>query len=206
MNLNIILGWSIAALAMAGLIVYTSLRNKNREKKSLEPLLSFAKENNSEISYYDTWEKTLIGIDNKEINSLFFIRNIPDREIREKIILSKVSECSMFKTERKVTYDKKTVNVIDRIELIFSFYNHTPELSLEFYNTDYDQLTISVELQLAQKWMGMIKSKIIDYRDLRAKELEHQKVSPISSRPVLNENTYYKPKKAKKAMEKAHSV
>ncbi|MBN2603436.1 MAG: hypothetical protein JXA91_04830 [Candidatus Thermoplasmatota archaeon] len=158
MNSNIALGWSIAALAILGLIVFIRSRNKNRDKKILAPLLSFARENNSEISYFDTWDKTLIGLGDKENNSLFFIRNIPEREIREKINLSEVSECRMLKTERKVKYGKETVIVTDRIVLAFSFYKHKPEVCLEFYNSDYDELTLCDELQLALKWTGMIKS------------------------------------------------
>jgi hypothetical protein len=165
MNLNIILGWSIAALAIVGLIVFIRLKNKNLDKKNLAPLLLFARENNSEISYYDTWDKTLIGADYKEVNRLFFIRNIPGREIREKINLSEVSECRIFKTERKVKNDKEFLNVIDRIEVILSFNNHKPEVSLEFYNNDYDQLTLSGELQFAQKWTEMIKSIVNPNRE-----------------------------------------
>lgn len=154
------MGWSIAVLTIAGLIVLIRLRKKSRDQKNLEPLLSFAREYNTEISDYDTWNRTLIGLDNKETKSLFFIRNIPGRIIREKINLSEVSDCRMYKTERKVKYHNEFVNVVDRIEVNISFYNHQPGTIIEFYNADYDQLTLSGELQLAQKWSGMIKDNL----------------------------------------------
>lgn len=152
--------WSITVLAVAGLIVYIRVRNNNRDKKNLAPLRSFARENNSEISQSDSWENVLIGIDGKEINKLFFIRKKPGNGIRELINLSEVSSCRMYKSERKLRENKEIVNVIDRIELIFTFYNHKPELSLELYNNDYDHLTLMGELQLAQKWTDIIKSVI----------------------------------------------
>lgn len=206
MDFNIILGWSITLLAIAGLIVFIRVRNKNRDKRTLAVLQTFARENNSEISYYDTWDKTLIGIDNKEINRLFFIRNIPDREIRELINISEVADCRMSKTERKVKYDKETVNVIDRIELIFSFYNQKPEIALEFYNTDYDQLTLSGELQLAQKWTGIIKSIVSANQEWRTREQGKELVNPFIVKPVIHENAYFNHKKIKRPIEKAHAV
>jgi hypothetical protein len=182
MDIKIILGWSIAVLAITGWIILIRLRNKNRLNEILKPLLVFAQENNSEISFFDYWDKTLIGVDNHEINRLFFIRNTPCNVIREKITLSEVSECKILKTERKVKYYKELVNVIDRIELIFSFNNHRPELSLEFYNTDYDQLTLSGELQLAEKWAGTLKTIINLNQESKTKAKKKELIKPVIAR------------------------
>lgn len=157
MDLNYILGWSIILLAVAGLIIFIRIRKKKRDEKTLAPLKAFAKENNNEISQSDAWGRNLIGIDNKAPGSLFFIRSLPGQEIREKINLSDVSGCRIHRTVRKVDFKKDAVSVIDRVELTISFYNHNPEASLEFYNTDYDQLTLLNELQLAQKWSDMVQ-------------------------------------------------
>jgi len=179
MNFNIIIGWSIVALAITGLIVFIRLRKKGSERKNIEPLLLYAKENNAEISNFDAWDKTLIGIDNKEINTLFFIRNIPGNETRVKITLSEVSGCRIFNTERKMKYNDTTVSLIDRIELIFSFNNHREELSLEFYNSNYDHLTLTGELQLAQKWTGNLKTIINANKELNATEKEKEIINQV---------------------------
>ncbi|MBN1119215.1 MAG: hypothetical protein JXA77_18540 [Bacteroidales bacterium] len=157
--------WIFDFVAIAFLI---AIWIKNKKKRKVEPLIKFANENNSEISDYDTWDKTLIGIDNNETNSLFFIRKLPEKEIREVINLSEISGCRISKTERKVKYEGESVNVTDRIELFFSFYNRKPELSLEFYNSEYDQFTLSGELQLAQKWLDILNTRISANLELTA--------------------------------------
>lgn len=159
MDSNMILTWSITILAIIFLILFIQKRNKKRGKEILSVLQSFAKDNNGEISSYDRWDKTLIGIDNSEINKLFFIRTISDKEFREVINLSEVKKCRLIKTERIVRYNKENVSVIDKIELIFSFVStHKPDIALEFYNNEYDSLTLSGQLQLAQKWSGIVEA------------------------------------------------
>jgi hypothetical protein len=171
-----IVSWSIIILASISLIIFLNIRNKNKGKKTLLPLFNFAKENNSSISSYDHWDKTLIGIDNNEINKLFFIRTTPSKEYREAINLSEVVNCVFHKAERTVSNKEAKVIVIDRIELVFSFVNNQkPAVILEFYNSDYDNLTISDELQFAQKWSGVIKGILATNKN-REKEASKAKI------------------------------
>ncbi len=152
-----IVTWSIIILATISLIVFIQRNSKKREKKFYSVLQSFANDNNSKISSYDRWDKTLIGIDTSEISKLFFIRTISDKEFKEVINLSEVKKCRLIKTERTVWYNKENVKVIDKIELIFSYiFTNKPDIALEFYNNDYDHLTLSGELQLAQKWLDIV--------------------------------------------------
>ncbi len=171
-----IVSWSIIIMASISLIIFLNIRNKNKEKKTLLPLLNFAEENNSSLSSSDHWDKTLIGIDNEEINKLFFIRTTPSKEYREVINLSEVVSCVFHKAERTVSNKDVKVIVIDRIELILTFVNNQkPAVILEFYNSDYDNLTISDELQFAQKWSGVIKGILATNKN-RGKEANKAKV------------------------------
>lgn len=172
MNLYKITGWSIVILIMALLVIYFRIRNRKRNSRKLAVLNSFANESNCTISSWDAWVNTLVGISNPETNRLFFIRSIPGRETRQVLNLSEVDECRMVKTERKVKYEKELVNVIDKIELVFSFSQHKPAVSLEFYNADYDNLTLSGELQIAQKWTGMIQSSLRARKDQKIVQLQ----------------------------------
>ena len=123
-------------------------------------------------------------MDNKESKSLFFIRNLPGRTIREKINLSEVSDCRMYKTERRVKYHKEFVNVMDYIEVVLSLNNQQQAVKLEFYNAEYDQLTLTGELQLAQKWTDLIKSIIKTGQLKKDKKLQKELVDPELSKPV----------------------
>jgi hypothetical protein len=90
--------------------------------------------------------------------------------------------------------------------LIFSFYNHKPEVSLEFYNTDYDQLTLSGELQLAQKWTGMIKSIVNTNREWKDKEKEKELVNPVIVKPQVSKGEFAKNRKEKRPVEEEYAV
>ncbi|WP_346861749.1 hypothetical protein [uncultured Draconibacterium sp.] len=206
MDLNIILGWSITLLAITLLIFFIKVKNKKRDEKTLEPLLKFASEHNSEISQYNSWDKTIIGVDTNETSRLFFIRNIPGMEIRETINLLEVSDCKMVKAERKVKYQKHTVNVIDRIQLVFSFYKHKSEIRLEFYNEDYDQLTLSGELQLAQKWASLVKDIIIKNRELKDKKRENAGTNPLVEISPLSNLEFAKNRKYKRPVKMGYAV
>lgn len=174
MDSNAIVSWSIFILALISLIISATIRNKNKEKKTLLELLNFAKENNSSISGSDHWGKTLIGVDDNEISKLFFIRITPGKYYKEVIHLSKVESCALHKVERVVVNKDIKVTVIDKIELVFTFVkNESPTVLLEFYNTDYDNLTISSELHLAQKWLGIVKSILATNKN---KEVDRVKI------------------------------
>lgn len=204
MNFNLILGWSIGALIIVSLIVITRLKNKSRDQKKLNPLLEYAAENNSVITEYDAWGKTLIGLDNNKIKRLFFIRNIPDREIRETIILSEISECRMYKTNRKVKYKSGFTEVTDRIDVILYFYNHRQEVCLEFYNTDYDNLTLTGELQIAQKWTEIINKIIITKQELKTRGQEKELVDQSIQKPQADSSKLAPKRRGKRQINKEY--
>lgn len=179
---NSIIGWSIALLIMGGLILYRWLRIKTRNNRKVEPLKAFVLENNAQLSDMDSWDRSLIGIDRKGPGTLFFIRKMPEGEVREKIDLGEVSGCWMSKKDRTVSYKKESVAVIDRIEVILSFHDRRPQVVLEFYNEQYDSIVLSGELQLAQKWAEVISKLVTAHMKQRA--AERKKKPPVAGVPV----------------------
>jgi hypothetical protein len=166
MDNHIILKWSITILATLSAVAYFYIRNRRREKSIYTVLHSFAKENNSTVTSSDHWANTLIGIDQMEAKKLFFIRTANNHSIKEVINLSEVRNCRLANIARTVTYDKQKVHVVDRIELIFSFLDSgRPEITLEFYNNDYDSLTLTGELQLAQKWLEIVNGIVVSNKN-----------------------------------------
>lgn len=150
--------------------VYLYIRNRRREKGIFKVLHSFAAEHNSTITSSDHWADTLIGIDQDNAKKLFFIRSANNHTIKEVINLWEVRSCRLASTARSVTFDRQAVRVVDRIELIFTFIDSARnEVALEFYNNDYDSLTLTGELQLAQKWLEIVNGILVSNRD-RKKE------------------------------------
>lgn len=69
------------------------------------------------------------------------------------ITLSEVQKCRVINSESTVNHTGGTHKVIEKLELTFTYRDKgKPEAVLEFYNTDSDSLTLTGELQLAEKW------------------------------------------------------
>ena len=143
------------------LIKIFSIKSRNKEQKILAKLIGFAQENESTITKYNHWSNTLIGIDESSLKKVFFIRKNSHNEFRKVIDLSEVQKCRVVNVTRTVGEGKNKQSVIDKIELRFTFNNkNTPEIALEFYNSDFDSLTLSGELQLAENWLQIINKNL----------------------------------------------
>ena len=149
---------AVIVLVITSLIIFIKKRNKRKEKEIFSTLQQFANTHNGIISTYNHWDKTMIGLDYREMKILFFIRKVGDKELREAINLAEVKDCRLLKVERSLTNNGSSVHVIDEIKLVFSFINtRKSDISLEFYNNEYDHLTLAGELQLAQKWSEIVR-------------------------------------------------
>ena len=205
MDLKALLTWSMIALVVAGLVYMYRLRKKSRDKKVLAALLTLAKENNAIVSEYDFWENTLIGIDRSENSKLFFIRNIPGRQMRQCISVSEIANCKLHRTEQKVKYNKELVDVIERIELIISFKKHKDDLVLEFYNTDFDHHILSRELQLAQKWNDIVNDIVTLSTGSNLIYHDEGMAIPLIDIPVDNKNTSTNYVRIRKPVDRANA-
>ena len=202
MNLNSMVDWSVFLAVLAGVLVYVWQRNKKRENRTLAPLKEFAAECGTGIADYDAWENTLIGLGKNEESTLFFIRRTPGGETREKIKLTEVSGCRIIKSESHVNIKKEEVTVIDRICLNFSFMDHRPELLLEFYNNDYDCLTLRGELQLAQKWAALVSTQLSARWDWKVPVRVRESHNEPIPRPVAKVIVYPKANRLKRILGK----
>jgi hypothetical protein len=138
-------------------IVFINQKRKNKMKKSLQLLQSFAEENNCKISDYESFNLIIIGID-KDAHQLFFIRTTPGNNIQQKINLPEIKKCRMEETGRTVN----TIHVIEKIDLAFSsLIPNQKEVAVNIYHADYDNLTLSGELQFAEKWAQKINDHLI---------------------------------------------
>jgi hypothetical protein len=150
-----------SVMVLAALVLHFYYRKKNRSEAELELLNTFASEHESTISMYDILNRVHIGIDNQGTHKLFFIRSTPDHEVREVIDLATVRNCLLDRRATTYSNNKDKVGIIEKIDLIFTFMEAgKPALRLEFYNNDYDALTLSGELQLAMNWEEIVSQAI----------------------------------------------
>ncbi|MFN8348746.1 MAG: hypothetical protein U0X91_27345 [Spirosomataceae bacterium] len=136
-------------------------RNSRRRKQALlQGLNDFAKKNNGQISRSDIWNKSAIGIDDTS-HRIFFTKETKEGEVRQMIPLAEVQKCRVATSGRITGQTAVNHKVIEKLELVFTHSERkTTETVLEFYSIDSDSLTLTGELQLAEKWCKMINDDV----------------------------------------------
>ena len=136
--------------------------NQGRNRKYLKQLQVLAAEMNARITQYETWSGAAIGVDEHD-KHLFFIKKVKDEFRNTHINLNNVKNCRVIHAEKSATQNSKPGASHGRIDLVFtSREKNEPDSSLEFYNADYDSISLSHELQLTDKWSG-IMNKLINH-------------------------------------------
>jgi hypothetical protein len=163
MNFGAIIGL-IFLIACILIIILVISKNKNSKKQILQTLFSLAEKNNSKISEHDIWNNTLIGID-KDAHKLFYVRNMGGNGISEAIDLSEIQKGRVVNSNRIVTSKESSNNVTDKIALVLTLNDSKkPDIELEFYNTNRDNLFLNGELQLTEKWAEIVNTNISGIR------------------------------------------
>jgi|APDOM4702015159_1054818.scaffolds.fasta_scaffold159574_1 hypothetical protein len=142
------------------LFILVNRSKKKKEKQFLLPLSRLAEKENCKVSRYDIWNNSVIGID--EATSLVFvIRKINDTETSQRINLAEVFRCRVTEVSRTSGPKEGNIKAFDRINLEFTNIDkNKSDIIVEFYNANTDRLTLTGELQLAEKWCKIANDKI----------------------------------------------
>jgi len=142
------------------LFVVINRNKQKREKQFLLPLYALAEKDNCKISKFDIWNNSVIGIDEVR-NFVFVIKKTIDNETSQRINLAEIQRCRLIEASRITGPKEGNLKACDRIDLAFISYNkNTPDYIVEFYNSNTDRLTLTGELQLAEKWCEIVNIKI----------------------------------------------
>ena len=134
--------------------------SKNRKQKKLQNLFDFAAKNEGNITQYDFWHKSSIGLDETN-NTIFFIRTLRDKEITQAVKLEDMQKCQLINTSRTLNDQDSQIKLIDKLELAFTPRDKQQDMIvLEFFKVDPDSLTLTGELQLAEKWTNLANAQI----------------------------------------------
>jgi hypothetical protein len=154
-----IMAWGIFFILVFATILYFRLKKIKDDKLDFNLLQNYASEFNTKISFYDHWNNNYIGISSEQTKKLYYIKKNSQLEMRETVDLDKVTNCKIVKEARHFKHDDESIDAVDKINLVFMLSDATkPMVSLEFYNSDYDHLTLVKELGLANKWLGIAKA------------------------------------------------
>ena len=149
------------AILVLSCVIPLVIVNRNKSKKEklfFRALTDLAEKSNCRISEYDLWRNTEIGID-KAARKLFYIRNMENEEVKKEINLAEIQKCRVFNSSRTVINNSSNQIVTERLELAFvNRDKNVPDVTLEFYNSTTDSLYLNGEIQLTEKWAGIINS------------------------------------------------
>ena len=102
----------------------------------------------------------MIGIDETQ-NVVFAIRKTKEKETSIAVNLAEVFRCSVAEISRTSGPKEGNIKAFDRIELVFTNKDKSKaDRIVEFYNANSDRLTLTGELQLAEKWCKIANDKI----------------------------------------------
>ena len=144
------------------LFVLQSRKKKQKEAQLLQPLFELAEKNNCKISKHERLNNSFIGID-ELANIVFVVSNVNNIESSQQIDLADILKCRVIESSRSVSTKEGSIKVVDKSELsLVNPDKNKPDTKVEFYNADYDRLTLTGEVQLSEKWCKILNDKIAE--------------------------------------------
>ena len=135
-------------------------RDKRAEKKIRQILLDHASNSNHSISQHELLNQKVIGIADAT-NRVFFLKHFSNKDVIHEVDLTKVERCYINQSTRNSI--DGNYSSTEKVELRFTSKNRTnPEVVFELYNLEQDSLSMSGELQFAEKWQSIIGKKLLD--------------------------------------------
>lgn len=135
-------------------------RRRKKVRAILHSLHSLAGQSGRSISEHDIWGDRVIGMDEDESN-LFAILKIDGGTRTYKISLGEIRECRLIQNVRTIRNKEGVFTVTDLLGLAFVYADTKKGVeALEFYNPEFDQSTLSGELQLAEKWHRLVSNAL----------------------------------------------
>lgn len=143
----------IAAILMALCIiplVWAYRKKKEKQQLLVKQLKAHAISSGCNITDYDLWHNTVIGLDGNA-NCLFFLRKGKNGEILKQVHLAGISRCYISGDDN---------GTIEKLELVLVHKSsREADTVLEFYNTEW-LMQINTELELVRKWQAMIDERV----------------------------------------------
>ncbi|WP_026475251.1 hypothetical protein [Alkaliflexus imshenetskii] len=156
----IIMGVILTLLFITPFIFFRDRDKKAREKKLLTSLNELAAQNNATLSVCDVWNDSAIGID-KETSTLAFVIQSEKRTVNKVVQLVDMQSCRLVSKSHLRAFKHEDIRVTDSVSIVFEHVNRSkPDEVLEFYNDDFDSLTLGEELKVAEKWTEIIKTQL----------------------------------------------
>ena len=140
--------------------VLTELSKKRKKNSLLRKITEMATSNGSSISEHEFCSDFVLGIDSQS-NHVYYFKKNDNREVAQHINLTGYKSCKAVTYGHSISENKNQYHVTDKLELNFYPYDKDKaEISIDFYNSEFDRLTLTGELQFVEKWEKILNEKI----------------------------------------------
>lgn len=140
--------------------ILLNISHKRKVKQNLLLLNGEAAKHNLQVSTFNTWGNTSIGMDEKA-NVIFFTKRTADGEIAQQVKLAEATKCRIANIKRSESDGGHHYSLTEKLELVFEMRDKSKtETALPFYDILYDGGMLTGELQVAEKWCNIINNKI----------------------------------------------
>jgi hypothetical protein len=166
------LGTIITTLVFIAIVtvpfLLTGYSKKRKRNNLFRRLTEMAEDENCIITQHEFCGNFVIGLDGMA-GRLFFFKKVENLEIAKSVNLREFKSCRFINSNRTVNDKKSSYNVVDKLELCFYPNDKSkPDISVELYNDEYDSLTLTGELQLAEKWEKLLNERMKTPKNVEA--------------------------------------
>lgn len=138
--------------------VIINIKRRKSEQQFLQVLLNHASQSNNTISQYDLSNQQVIGLADIT-NTLFFLKRRNNQDVIKQVQLAQVERCYINKKSRSSI--DGNYSATERLELRFARADkNSPEEVFELYNLEHDSLSMTGQLELAEKWHSIVSSRL----------------------------------------------
>ncbi|MTK53610.1 hypothetical protein [Paludibacter sp.] len=145
----------IIIVVCVGSLMLMSRSNKSKQSSLKKSLVNIALHNHCELTHSDACGNVAIGMDAGK-KKLFFVRKKREENFSRMLDLSGLEETYVVNHSRTAG-EKGELKATDKLELVMAFRekNKTDD-KLEFYNVEDDSLRLMGEIQMIEKWNGIL--------------------------------------------------
>lgn len=152
---SIVMGAIIVAVCVVPIVIVSIISKKKRNKR-LQDFKNSALAQNCNITKQEILGNIILGIDEVS-NSIFFTKQVKETISSQLVNLSEFQSCRVINLGRVANNS----TIVEKLELCFyPKSKNNSQLVLTFYDSDVDGLSLTGELQLIEKWEGIVNTRL----------------------------------------------
>jgi hypothetical protein len=140
--------------------ILLNISHRKRVKQNLQRLNRQAGKYNLNVTTFNTWGNTSIGMD-ETANVVFFTKKTTDGDTAQQVALAEAEKCRVANIKRTESDGDHHYSLTEKLELVFETRDKKKtETALPFFDIQHDGGMLTGELQMAEKWCNIINNKI----------------------------------------------